>query len=71
MSVRYSVIDSKTKEEQNFYDSRLPQSLAWARDCKRQMKSLTGREYEVVVKTETETLNLKEYENRLGRKKDS
>ena len=68
MSVRYSVIDSKTKEEQNFYDSRLPQALAWAKDCKRQMKSLTGREYEVVVKTKTETLSLKEYEHTLGGK---
>ena len=71
MSVIYKVIDSETKEEQNFYDSRLPQALSWAKDCKRQMKSLNGREYEVVVKTETETLNLKEYENRLGGKKDS
>ena len=71
MSVIYSVIDSKTKEEQNFYDSRLPQALSWAKDCKRQMKSLSGREYEIVVKTETEILNLKEYENRLGGKKDS
>ena len=68
MSGTYSVIDSKTKEEQNFYDSRLSQSLAWAKDCKRQMKSLTGREYEVVVKTETETLSLKEYEHTLGGK---
>jgi hypothetical protein len=66
MSVIYSVIDSITKEEQNFYDSRLPQALAWAKDCKRQMKSLSGREYEVVVKTETQTLNLKEYENTFG-----
>ena len=71
MSVIYSVIDAKTKEEQNFYDSRLPQALSWAKDCKRQMKSLTGREYEVVVKTKTETLSLKEYENRLGGEKDS
>ena len=71
MSVIYSVIDSETKEEQNFYDSRLPQALSWAKDCKRQMKSLSGREYEVVVKTKTETLSLKEYENRLGGKKDS
>jgi len=71
MSVIYKVIDSETKEEQNFYDSRLPQALSWAKDCKRQMKSLSGREYEVIVKTETETLNLKEYENRLGGKKDS
>ena len=69
MSVTYSVIDSMTKEEQNFYDSRLPQALVWAKDCKRQMKSLTGREYEVVVKTETETLSLKEYyEHTLGGK---
>ena len=68
MSVTYSVIDSMTNEEQNFYDSRLPQALVWAKDCKRQMKSLTGREYEVVVKTETETLSLKDYEHTLGRK---
>ena len=68
MSVTYSVIDSMTKEEQNFYDSRLPQALVWAKDCKRQMKSLSGREYEVVVKTETETLSLKDYENTLGGK---
>ena len=69
MSVVYSVIDTKTKEEQNFYDSRLPQALVWAKDCKRQMKSLSGREYEVVVKTETETLSLKEYyEHTLGGK---
>ena len=68
MSVIYSVIDSETKEEQNFYDSRLPQALVWAKDCKRQMKSLTGREYEVVVKTETETLSLKDYEHTLGGK---
>ena len=68
MSVVYSVIDTKTKEEQNFYDSRLPQALVWAKDCKRQMKSLSGREYEVVVKTETETLSLKDYENTLGGK---
>ena len=68
MSVIYSVIDSMTKEEQNFYDSRLPQALVWAKDCKRQMKSLSGREYEVVVKTETETLSLKDYEHTLGGK---
>ena len=68
MSVIYSVIDSMTKEEQNFYASRLPQALVWAKDCKRQMKSLSGREYEVVVKTETETLSLKDYENTLGGK---
>ena len=71
MSVIYSVIDSMTKEEQNFYDSRLPQALVWAKDCKRQMKSLSGRDYEVVVKTENQIISLKEYENTLGGKKDS
>ena len=71
MSVIYSVIDTKTKEEQNFYDSRLPQALVWAKDCKRQMKSLSGRYYEVVVKTENQIISLKEYENTLGGKKDS
>ena len=68
MSVVYSVIDTKTKEEQIFYDSRIPQALSWAKDCKRQMKSLSGREYEVVVKTETEILSLKDYEHTLGGK---
>ena len=66
MSVIYKVIDSETKEEQNFYDSKIPQALAWAKDCKRQMKSLSGRDYEVVVKTQTKTLSLKDYENTLG-----
>ena len=71
MSVIYSVVDSITKDEQNFYDSRLPQALVWAKDCKRQMKSLSGRDYEVVVKTENQIISLKEYENTLGGKKDS
>jgi len=70
MSAIYQVIDSETKEEQNFYDSKIPQALAWAKDCKRQMKSLSGRDYEVVVKTQTKTLSLKDYENTLGRKTD-
>tara|TARA_E500000318_G_C3523094_1_gene197226 strand:+ start:557 stop:769 length:213 start_codon:yes stop_codon:yes gene_type:complete len=67
----FKVIDSETEEEQNFYDARLPQALAWAKDCRRQMKALTGRDYEVVVQTETGTLSLKEYGNRLGGKTDS
>ena len=68
MSSHYEVIDSKTKEVVNFYSTKLPQALAWAKDCKRQMKSLSGREYEVVVKIENEILSLKEYEHTLGGK---
>ena len=71
MTTLFKVIDSETKEEQNFYDASLPQALAWAKDCKRQMKALTGRNYEVVVQTETETISVKEYENSLGREEDS
>lgn len=61
----YKVVEKETGEEQNFYDVSLPQALVYAKDCKRQMKAMTGKEYEVVVQTETETLSLKEYKNSL------
>ena len=61
----YKVVEKETREEQNFYDVSLPQALVYAKDCKRQMKAMTGKEYEVVVQTETETLSLKEYKNSL------
>jgi len=62
MSTIYQVVETETGEEQNFYDASLPQALAWAKDCKRQMKSITGKDYEIVVKTkEGEILSLKEY----------
>jgi len=51
MSTIYQVVETETGEEQNFYDASLPQALAWAKDCKRQMKSMTGKDYEIVVKT--------------------
>lgn len=64
MSTIYQVVETETGEEQNFYDASLPQALAWAKDCKRQMKSMTGKDYEIVVKTkEGEKLSLKEYGN--------
>jgi len=62
----YKVVEKETGEEQNFYDVSLPQALVYAKDCKRQMKAITGKEYEVVVQTETETLSLKEYKNSLA-----
>jgi hypothetical protein len=61
----YKVVEKETGEEQNFYDVSLPQALVYAKDCKRQMKAMTGKEYEVLVQTETETLSLKEYKNSL------
>lgn len=67
----FKVIDAENGEEQNFYDAQLPQALAWAKDCKRQMKSLTGRDYAIVVQTKTGTLSIKDYESSLGRKTNS
>ena len=62
MPTIYQVVETETGAEQNFYDASLPQALAWAKDCKRQLKSMTGKDYEIVVKTEKgEKLSLKEY----------
>lgn len=61
----YQVIDTETKEEQNFYDASLAQALSWAKDCKRQMRALTGREYEIVVKHRDGKVEpLKEYQQK-------
>lgn len=63
----YKVVEQNTGAEQNFYDAKLPQALACAKDCKRQMKALTGKDYEVVVKTDNgEIVSLKDYENSLS-----
>jgi hypothetical protein len=67
----YKVVEKETGEEQNFYDVSLPQALVYAKDCKRQMKAMTGKEYEVVVQTETETLSLKEYKNSLAKEDEN
>ena len=64
MSTIYQVVETETGEEQNFYDTSLPQALSWAKDCKRQLKSMTGKEYDILVKKEDGTqLSLKEYAN--------
>tara|TARA_B110000483_G_C17952978_1_gene448994 strand:+ start:377 stop:592 length:216 start_codon:yes stop_codon:yes gene_type:complete len=69
MSAIYQVIEKESKKEQNFYSTSLPQALAWAKDSKRQMKALTGKDYEVVVKTsDNQILSLKDYDDTLGRK---
>ena len=62
-SEHYEVIDSQTKEVVNFYSTKLPQALLFAKDCKRTMKSINGRTYEVQVKLENgERMPLKEYQ---------
>ena len=49
------VIDSATGREQNFYDASYPNAMNLAKDCKRQMKALTGREYEIVTDNKEES----------------
>lgn len=61
----FQVVESKTQVEENFYDAQLPRAKFWAQDCARQMKSLTGKDYEVLVKHEDGTTEpLKEYESK-------
>ena len=63
MSIHYEVVDTKNEEVVNFYNGDLSQSLLFAKDCKRQMKSLTGRTYEILVRLEDKTrISLKEYQ---------
>jgi len=63
MSIHYEVVDTKSEEVANFYNGDLPQALLFAKDCKRQMKSLTGRTYEILVRLEDKTrIPLQEYQ---------
>lgn len=67
MATIYKVVEQDTGSEQNFYDASLPQALVYAKDCKRQMKTLTGKDYEIVVQTDDgEILSLKDYQNSLS-----
>lgn len=63
MSIHYEVVDSKSDEVVNFYSAELPKALLFAKDCGRQMKSMTGRTYEILVRLENgEKLPLKQYQ---------
>lgn len=63
MSIHYEVVDTQSQEVANFYSTKLPQALLYAKDCKRQMKSLTGKTYEIVVRLEDKTrIPLQEYQ---------
>ena len=45
----FKVVDAETQTEVNFYDASLNGARHWALDCKRHMKSMTGKDHEVVV----------------------
>ena len=51
-NVNYVVMEKGETNIINFYSTKLPQSLAWAKECARQMKSINGKEYEVLVKVD-------------------
>jgi len=73
VNANYVVVEKDQKNEVNFYSTKLPQSLAWAKECSRHMKSMTGKEYNVLVKIDgqKQLLEVKDYENTLGGKTDS
>jgi hypothetical protein len=63
MSIHYEVIDTKSNEVVNFYSAQIPKALLFAKDCRRQMKSMTGRTYEILVRLENgDKIPLKQYE---------
>lgn len=68
VNANYVVVEDESKSISNFYSTKLPQSLAWAKDCARQMKSMSGKNYEVLVKIEgqQQLMEVKEYENSMG-----
>ena len=68
-NANYVVVEKGKTNEVNFYSTQLPQSLAWAKECSRQMKSMSGKEYEVLVKIDgqQELIEVKDYEHTLGR----
>ena len=72
-NANYVVVEKGDKSIVNFYSTKLPQSLAWAKECSRQMKSMSGKNYEVLVKIEgqQQLMEVKEYENSMGWKNDS
>ena len=68
VNANYVVVESGNPNVVNFYSTKTPQSLAWAKECSRQMKSISGKEYNVLVKIDgqRELIEVKEYDNSLG-----
>ena len=68
VNANYVVVEKDGRNEVNFYSTKTLQSLAWAKECSRQMKSMSGKEYNVFVRIDgqKEFIGLKEYENSLG-----
>ena len=64
MATIFKIVERDTNTEGNFYDASLDGARHWALDCKRHMKSITGKEYDVIVKYDDgQEVTLKEYES--------
>ena len=70
VNANYVVVEKDGRNEVNFYSTKTLQSLAWAKECSRQMKSMSGKDYEVLVKIDgqQELIEVKDYEHTLGGK---
>jgi len=61
-NANYIVRDVQNKKVVNFYSTKFPRALFYAHECKREMKALSGREHEVLVKVEGQDYLLTEEE---------
>ena len=70
-NANYIVRDSQNKKVVNFYSTKLPRALFYAHECKRDMKAMSGKDHEVLVKIEGQDYLLTEEEyNGLANKED-
>lgn len=61
-NANYIVRDTQNGKEVNFYSTKLPRASFYAHECKRDMKAMSGREHEVLVKVEGQDYLLTEEE---------
>jgi len=61
-NANYIVRDAKTHKVANFYSTKLPRASHFAHECKREMKALSGKEHQVLVKIEGQDILLTEEE---------
>lgn len=61
-NANYIVRDCQSKKVVNFYSTKLPKASIMAHECRRDMKALSGREHEVLIKVEGQDYILTEEE---------
>ena len=61
-NANYIVRDCRSHKEVNFYSTKIPKAKLYAHECRRDMKALSGREHEVLVKVEGQDYLLTEEE---------